>query len=243
VATLLYVDVLGVKARWISGGKAEAQHVFDSFRTYLMRAISELPQGDLVEGFIESDSAVFVCRTAHVAVTLGVSLYSEVFMQIRPNKDRFWLRGVITPLRDGTELRSERTIGDGAIREFMYSDPLLDAIATEKSGVKGMRLLIKRSLVTKSLRTSFSFQVGNDDFIQFRKLTHSSRPQTLFEKYEDVLWMIDADPAVWRRREMAMASRLRWAVGSEEEFLQAAATQVVFHECSAIRADLERNVH
>ena len=237
---LLFVDMLGVKSRWLSGGRGAAEYAFTAFRDFLSDAISSVPQKDLLTGLIESDSAALACRSPKVAITLGTHLYLKVFMSgVRTDKDRFWLRGVIAPHRDNDALRSEAgfSVGEG-ISVFSYSDPLLDAIAAEKSGVKGMRLLIAAPLASKSVSRSVRLKVGEEWFSPLQRLSHSSQPTKIFDEYRDVLWMATGDEKEWQKRKRAMATRLRCSAKSPEEFLQAGITQVVFHECNAMLGKL-----
>jgi hypothetical protein len=116
-----------------------------------------------------------------------------------------------------------------------YSGPFLDAISVERSGFKGMRILIEDVLVNDALREAVRIPVAGRRLIPLRRLDHSEYRANGFQ---DWLWMLPDDEDVWARRRRQMATRLRWAVRDSEEFLQAAATQVVFNECEAIRASL-----
>ena len=136
--------------------------------------------------------------------------------------------------------------GRGAVDEqcvdglrFLYAGPLFDAVSVEKSGFRGMRMLIASELITRQLRTTFRHPIGNRSFIPFRRLNHSQYPGRISEGYHDVLWMFSPDEAEWRDRKRLMSSRLRWSGNDPEEFVQAAATQLVFSECQAILTTLQ----
>jgi hypothetical protein len=120
-----------------------------------------------------------------------------------------------------------------------YSPPLLTAISVEKSGFKGMRLLVDGALITKPIRAAWKIPIGKRTFIPFRRLRHSVYP-AMGDRFEDFLWMASGDNEEWDDRKIVMAKRLRLAGNDPEEFAQAAATQVVFHECDAILQSLRK---
>jgi hypothetical protein len=116
-----------------------------------------------------------------------------------------------------------------------YSAPLLEAISVERSGFKGMRILIADALVNDPLREAMRIPVGPRHLIPLRRLDHS---RYRVEGFQDWLWMLPRDENEWTRAKRQMAARLRWAAADADEFLQAAATQVVFHESEAIWGSL-----
>lgn len=73
----------------------------------------------------------------------------------------------------------------------------------------------------------------------FKKLANSAYPGRIASGYSDYLWMARQEEDDWRRLKLFMSKRLRWCAQDAEEFLQAAATQVVFNETVAIFRSLE----
>jgi hypothetical protein len=233
---ILFVDLLGVRDRWRHGGRAEAELAFVTLRTALVSALRGVHPERMLEGGIETDAVTLVFETPAEAVAVGRELYRIAFVGAKVIDDgRLWLRGVIVPFEIEEPLRSSRRLSPpySEVKFYQYAGSLLEAIAVEKSGVKGMRLLIETSLVDKSLAKDFRIPVGALNLIPFRRLTHSPYPARV-DNYRDVLWMASADQDEWTSRKQLMASRLRWSAANSEEFVQAAATQVVFHECNAI---------
>ena len=132
-------------------------------------------------------------------------------------------------LRTARPLTSE--LSQIAVHE--YSGDLLDAISMEKSGFRGMRLLIDPSLVNIGLRKAFRRKVGSNWLHVFKHLENSAYGPRL-EKHQDVLWMATGNEEEWRQRRARMSTRMRFSARVPDEVLQAAATQVVFDECDAI---------
>lgn len=73
----------------------------------------------------------------------------------------------------------------------------------------------------------------------FKKLANSAYPGRIASGYSDYLWMARQEEDDWRRLKLFMSKRLRWRAQDAEEFLQAAATQVLFNETVAIFRSLE----
>ena len=55
------------------------------------------------------------------------------------------------------------------------------------------------------------------------------------ERYTDYLWMATNSESEWYDLMLHMTSRLCYSSVDPDELAQAAATQVLFHECAAIR--------
>ncbi|MEM9380479.1 MAG: hypothetical protein AAGB93_11070, partial [Planctomycetota bacterium] len=113
----------------------------------------------------------------------------------------------------------------------------LDAIAVERSGFKGMRVLIDDRLVDRALKDHFKIATKTAPLIPFRKLGHSGYPESVAGGFQDFFWMA-APPDEWEVLAKQMAKRLRWAAKDSEEFVHAAATQVVYHEVLSIKLSL-----
>ena len=114
------------------------------FRSIITQAITS-KRGSVSHGAIEADSAALVCPSLRNAVAVGRKAFHIAFLgAIQQSDERFWLRGVIIPIEGDASLRMEEPLEDNLkqVRVSKYSEPLLDAISAEKSGFKGMRLLI-----------------------------------------------------------------------------------------------------
>jgi hypothetical protein len=236
-----FLDLLGVRARWHRGGRKDAEAAFDRFRQLVAFAIRETNPRTVKTGVIETDAAAIVFESTEEAIRYVQVLYLHTFKSAtRPSHSRVWLRGTVTSINDPKGLRTRSTLAvNRNVSVFTLDSGLLEAIAVEKSGFKGMRLLIQQSLVTEAIRKAFGITVGDKTFYPFRRLTNSAYPGRIAAGFDDFLWMAHEKEADWRPVKRLMAARLRWCAQDPEEFLHAAATQVVFNESVAIFRSLQ----
>ena len=102
-----------------------------------------------------------------------------------------------------------------------------------------MRVIVQNEVVSKSIKDELKIKIGEKHLIPLRKLNYSGYPACINCKYLDYLWMIYEKEDEWNNILIHMTSRLRRSSHDKDEFLQAAATQVVFHECAAIYNSLK----
>lgn len=121
------------------------------------------------------------------------------------------------------------------VAAFRYSESALEAVSVEKSGFKGMRLLVKAALINADVQARSKISFDTHTLIPFRRLSYSYYPSRVEGKYSDFLWMACESDGDWRNLMLRMTSRLRYSAPDVEELAQAAATQIVFHECGTIR--------
>src|SRR4051794_4261514 len=94
---LLYVDVLGVKARWRSGGPSLVSATFARLESIVAESL-EAVSGRPAAGGIQSDALGLVFETAEDAVRAGRALFAHAFDHSVANPgDQLWLRGVVSP--------------------------------------------------------------------------------------------------------------------------------------------------
>jgi heptaprenylglyceryl phosphate synthase len=91
---LLYVDLLGMKARYQSGGVRSARRGYRILGEMIAEALSELPSDRPVSGGVQSDAAALQFATAVDAVIVGRAVFRETLMRSTRNR-RLWIRGVI----------------------------------------------------------------------------------------------------------------------------------------------------
>jgi hypothetical protein len=241
---LLYVDLLGSAARWRRGGRDEAAAAFAEFESRADSALSQSPPGAVVAAGIESDSLVVVCGGVQEAVRLARRLYLDVF---RSGLDaaglRLWMRGVIVQYEgDPRSLRTEEGLTPH-FTAYRYAAQFAEAISVERSGIKGMRLLIQDAVVSSALKKDVALPIGGLHAIPLRKLNHSNYPERLGSDYRDVVWVATVDQADWDTNKRTMEVRLRRAAADPEEFAHAAATYLLFSEWQAILGSLLRGRH
>ena len=240
---MLFVDLLGARSRWHEGGRAGAEAAFREFELLFTESIPPTIREEIISGGIETDSAAIICTSAQAALRIARHIYYRAFTADNQDANgRIWLRGVITLSPESTELRRVE-LGPSCITTlnlYRLAPELLDAISVEKSGYRGMRILVDKRLINTGVRTSVSIPIGDGTFIPLKRLSHSIYPLRVEEKFQDYMWMACEGVDEWNSIRRLMADRLRWCSHNQEEFLQAAATQVVFNECNAIIHGLRR---
>jgi hypothetical protein len=238
---VVFIDLLGVRARWHEGGRPSAEAAFGRLEALVGEALARLAPKSLRDGALETDSAALVFGSSEEALSFIRDLFSEAFVAPRRAKDeRLWIRGTVSTIQSRGALRhAEGLSGHPKVRVFRLDGSLLDAIAVEKSGFKGMRIVVEEKLLTPAVRDRFSVKAGSRALVPFRSLTNSVYPRRIAHVYEDFLWMARSEEADWRKLKRSMSDRLRWSAQDSEEFVQAASTQVVFNETVAIFRSLE----
>jgi hypothetical protein len=246
---LLYVDVLGTKARWQSGNFDAVQRAYRQFEGLVSGALETLPVETRFDAAIQSDAVVVLCDSTQSAVKVGREMFRAAAAS-STKSERLWLRGVITsaqPQFDSLESLTEEGTDSHRLRIRHFSDDLLQAILVEQSGPKGARLLIADELITPQLKNAYAILVRTTHIVPFRLLNNSSYPHPDRGKFLDVLWMLPSpwDDVAWTRQQRVMDNALRWAGGaaavtrSDEEFAHAAATELVFKQCHAILGSIQ----
>ena len=61
MAVILFIDMLGARKRWRSGGVAESMPAFYRFKKMVNIAARRAPAGEILDGVIETDAAMLVC--------------------------------------------------------------------------------------------------------------------------------------------------------------------------------------
>lgn len=234
---VLFVDLLGARNKWQTGGVASATKAFNHFSRMVIRSLGTVDPKAIIDGGIETDAAMFSFESAFVALQVARTLFQAAFKIEKDSKSpRLWLRGSLVLGESGQAIRKE-SHPRGPLSHLgivTYSKPALDAISIEKSGFKGMRLLVMEDVVDDDLWKSLTYNYDNYYFSPIKILKYSSHPKVK-KNFYDFLWMVHQDESMWRELDLYMTYRLRYSANNPEEFAQAAATQVVFHECTALR--------
>lgn len=247
---LLYIDVLGMKARWQGGNLGTVKAAFARLEDLVQQSLAQLPTDTQYDARLQSDAAAILFADASPAIRVGRSIF-QAAAGTSTETERFWLRGLITSAP--AELYSLETVSDyGApfrcLRIRHFADQLLSAVLIEQSGPKGARLLLEQELVSQHLKSEFAIDVAPGRLYPFRRLDNSAYPRVEADAFCDVLWMFPDPytPNSWRDRQRRMNNMLRWAggvaaaTGHDEEFSHAAATALVFTECDAILGSVQR---
>lgn len=242
---LLYFDVLGMKARWMTG----VDEVLAVYRR-LERLVADVVRrsGHTATGGVQSDAVALTFPDVHSAVAVGSRLFARCFSEAT-EQDRMWLRGVIVAC-EGTaaDLVREAALnaGDSALTVRHFSRGLLDAVNIEQR-FKGPRLLIDEQLVDQRLRDRLAIPLGDRFMVPLKHLQYSLYPES-DHLFQDVLYLVpsslDLDGAAVRRRSLEVNRRMRWSSsresGAPAEFAHVSALTVNWMETEAILHDIQR---
>ena len=248
IMVLLFIDMLGVKSRWHSGGLQAAESAFSVFRDVMIEAMAVVDPKKIVMGSIECDSCAIVCENLGVALDISRRAFRSVFLVApQPEATRIWLRGAIVKHSGNFLRRTKPLISQiDQISVHEYSRSLLQAIAVEKAGFKGMRIVVAggAGLGEKTRRRlgSLYHREYNKHFAPFRRLS-LPYPGRLKKGCSDYLWMASETEEEWDAIKTIMVRRLRWSASDPDEFAQAAATQVAFHACGALLTFVKDSPH
>lgn len=240
--SLLFIDVLGVKSRWLSQGRLGAEAAFTRLGDLAATALSRETTDTVFAAFAESDAFCADVADLDAALRIADTIYRTAFEKdIKDTPKRYWLRGVVVP-SDGEPLRSEKTTLTElpTFKRSSYSSALLDAVNFEKSGFRGMRLLVSHDLIDSAARRRHTVSIDGLRIKRLTKLKHSPYPNRTANGFDDYLWFAPHSRDQWNTYDSMMASRLRYAAVDSDEFVQAAATQLLFHEVRAILTTLQK---
>jgi len=233
---LLYVDLLGMKARYQAGGVRAARRSYTLLGELVAAGLTALGAGRPVSGGVQSDAAALQFASATDAVAVGRALFGAAFARSARNR-RLWIRGVVMRgSYPGAPLQREEQLAGAPVGVFErhFTDSLLRAVNLEQSGFRGQRLLIDNDLVTPQLNQALGWGVGEGRLLPAHRLRYSSYPEGT-ENFSDVLWPVPGDIAVWRGSYTRLLDRLRWAAGGgDQESVQASATHLLFAEIDSI---------
>ncbi|MEC7584684.1 MAG: hypothetical protein VYE77_10220, partial [Planctomycetota bacterium] len=192
-------------------------------------------------GSIRQNSVVLQCPCVKTALALGRRLFRRAWLETRtPHDKRLWLRGCITVgevTPDGAQVAASELLP--GVQKYAPSPSVQKAVSHLRAGFRGMRILIDEELLDDQLRGVFRIPLGRLGVIPFRRMNFTPYPKSLNQRFQDFLWMAD-NGAEWAQYNVRMKQRMLWSVEDHSEFVQAAATQVVFHECDAILQSVHR---
>jgi hypothetical protein len=234
--SLLLVDLLGVKAQWETQGASAARREFRILEDLVKSEMRSAP-ASVEWAEIESDTACVACSSTNEAIRFGARLYRRAFRAPAVGGRKVWLRGVLVRRPSGLEqgdMRRKTRTPSARTTVNQLADPLLEAIAYEKAGFKGMRLVVHGHLATTKVDRAAILPITDTHAVKLlARLSGGTRayPSRL-KGFVDVLWM-GADEVVEQRRlAREMTTRLRTAVRDDQELVHGGATQVLFDEWS-----------
>jgi len=241
MSVLLSIDLLGARAHLKRADPHAAAAISEDFGDLVIDTAESLDAASELTGSISNDSCVLQCPTVKTALALSRRIFRRAWLETRtPNDMRLWLRGAIMNGRVDTAA-SEAPASEclPGIRKHVPIPSVRKIHSILRSGYRGMRILIDEELLDDQLRGVFRIPLGRLGVIPFRRMNFTPYPRRLDSRFQDFLWMADNEPE-WAQYGMRMKQRMMWSVDDHSEFVQAAATQVVFHECDAILQSVNR---
>ena len=234
--SLLFIDMLGVRTLWHEGGTDAATIAFIRLREIVETALMQLSyRKHVLVGEMESDSVVLICDNVRWAVKIGRAIFREAFVSTNDlANSRIWLRGAIVPYDGASSIRIAQRLDDplAQVRVHEYHPSLLEVVSIEKSGIKGMRLVVAIVESKKKTRKRLRYPVAGRAIPLVTRLHNLPYPERLSD-FMDVFWMASETEEEWNLLNQIMDRRMRWAAKVPEEFIHAAATRVLFSECGA----------
>ena len=187
---------------------------------------------------LSGDSVSVICEDFDQAIGVGIHLFTQAFYDTDKRELPFWLRGAISRWHNQYLTFNSRPIvvvpaGLHVGTQYRNEDDYLTVLALEKSGYKGMRLLVNRGfLADKGLQYQRDWpSQGNGNSLGIvTRLHESNYPEG---DYADVLWMADSGHH-FSNLSKIISSRFKKATRDPDEFAQAAWTRVVFDQVNSL---------
>ena len=236
---ILYIDLLGVQKMWQAGGAPAVKSRIQKFNEFILKQLEWLPgplhrQGEYTV-ILSGDGVAITCQDFDQAIGIGTHLFTQAFYATDKVASPFWLRGAIS--RWSNQYLAINTVPVHAKNlqvgsQYLMEDDFLAALALEKSGFKGMRLIISSTLLPNR---------GHDHQRHWKgfkrplgiiaRLDECTYPPG--EEYADVLWMADDEQRFEHLRGI-LAKRFKRSTHDPDEFAQAAWTRATFDQVETL---------
>jgi hypothetical protein len=182
---------------------------------------------------LSGDSVAITCQDFEQAIGIGIHLFTQAFYGHRASP--FWLRGAIASWSNQTLAVNTVPIRAKALQvgtQYVSEDDYLAVLALEKSGFKGMRLIVDTGLLAnggRHLTRNWSrFQHPLRIVARLEDCTYPAGPN-----FADILWMAD-DEGRFGHLSGIMAQRFKASAHDPEEFVQSAWTRATFDQVETL---------
>jgi len=237
---IVYIDLLGVQKIWRQGGAPAVKARIAEFSQFVTEQLDYLSADTHREGeytvILAGDSVSVMCQDYEQAIGIGTHLFVQAFYATRNVTRPFWLRGAISEWHNQYLTANTKPIHAKSLQigtQYVNEDDYLAALALEKSGFKGMRLVVDRTLLTNY---GLDYQRHWDGFTRpLGYVTHLD--QCIYPRndinFGDVLWMTTIEQQYGHLKGI-MASRFKRSTNDRDEFMQASWTRAVFDQVESI---------
>ena len=221
---------------WKSGGAGAVKSRISEFNQFVLNQVNYLPNHLHRDGeytvILSGDSVSVMCQDFDQAIGIGMHLFVQAFYASREYSKPFWLRGAIAKwhnqyLTVNTQPICAKGMQIGS--QYVSEDDYLAVLALEKSGFRGMRLVVDRSLLS-----GLSYQTKWDKFhLPLNYVTQLKQCAYPHGNYADVLWMATTEQQ-YDHLKGIMASRFKQSTQDPDEFMQASWTRAMFDQVDSI---------
>jgi hypothetical protein len=236
---IVFIDLLGVQKMWRQGGAQAVKGRIEEFNQFVNEQVNYLPRELHREGeytiILAGDSASILCQDFEQAIGIGVHLFVQAFYATNRMPNPFWLRGAISLWHNQYLTLNSSPLHAKGLQigtKYVMEDDYLTALALEKSGFRGMRLVVDRGLLVDGgrgyQRDWQNLQRPLGYVTRLRQCTYPAG-----EQYADVLWMTESSEK-YSQLKGIMASRYKQSTRDTDEFTQASWTRVTFDQVESL---------
>jgi len=236
---ILFVDLLGVQKMWVEGGADAVKARINEFNSFVVKQLEFLPADLHKEGeytaILAADGVSIMCQDFDQAIGIGSHLYVQAFYDTDKRPQPFWLRGAIGKWHNQYLPMNTQPIEAKGLQigtQYINEDDFLEVLALEKSGFRGMRLIVdKKALVSGGRAYQRNWASCRKTLGYVATLKECTYPPG--GDFADVLWMTKSEDQYGQLRGI-MAHRFKTCTQNELEFSQAAWTRSVFDQVDSI---------
>ena len=236
---ILFIDLLGVQKMWSQEGAVSVKRRIEEYNDFVLQQVNYLPSelhrdGDYTV-ILAGDSTSVMCEDYDQAIGIGIHLFVQAYYATDKVESPFWLRGAIA--RWSNQYLTVNTVpiqakGIQIGTQYKNEDEYLAVLALEKSGFRGMRLVVDRSLLPDYGRPyqrnwpGFKRPLGI--ITRLRECTYPPG-----DDYGDVLWMAESEKQ-YNQLNGIMAARFKRSTKDPDEFVQASWTRATFDQVDSL---------
>ena len=236
---ILFIDLLGVQKMWVENGAPAVKSRIEEFNNFILDQLNWLPGALHRDGdyrvILSGDSASIVCQDFDQAIGIGVHFFTSAFFAKNVSK-ALWLRGAIERWHNQYLTFNNSPIKAKGIdigTQYVNEDDYLRVLALEKSGFKGMRLVVDRGILPNF---GMHHRVEWKDFVKPLYVVTNLKGLTYprGDGYMDVLWMAAHDAEKFEMLKGIMAQRFKYSTSDPDEFTQASWTRAAFDQVDTL---------
>jgi hypothetical protein len=236
--SLLFIDLLGVQKIWRFGGAHGVKSRIAEFNDFVTTQVSFLARDVHRDAeytvILTGDSVSIMCQDHLQAMQIGIHLFEQAFYASDRYSSPLWIRGVIAPWSNQYLPFNTKPIKAKGIQigtQYEMEDDYLHSLALEKSGFRGMRLIVDETLIEGGQATERTWSEFKRALRLVCRLRGNTYPQGA--PFSDILWMA-TDETRYSHFKGIMASRFKRSTADSDEFVQASWTRATFDQVDSL---------